>query len=527
MSTDIMTTTTTFAELELAAPVLKALQDLGYESPTPIQEQSIPAFLAGSDLLAQAQTGTGKTAAFALPILSQLDLKIKNPQALVIAPTRELAIQVAEAFQSYAKHLKGFHVTPIYGGQEYRVQLQALKRGTHVVVGTPGRVMDHLRRNTLSLDNLKTVVLDEADEMLKMGFIDDIEWILEQIPENHQTGLFSATLPTSIQKIAKRYLKDPEKIQIKSTDKTVASIEQVYMRVGRNQKLEALTRFLEVEDLQAAIIFTRTKTMSSELAEKLQARGYAVAALNGDLKQSQREKVIARIKKGSLDIIVATDVAARGIDVERVGHVINYDIPTDTESYIHRIGRTGRAGRKGKALLFVTPREQRLLKDIERAVHSPIKQIEPPTIAQMSELRNEQLADKVANIIAKSKKLKPYREMVDYVLQKAECTPEDAAMAFAYLLAQDNPMPIDELEAVSEPAANRRRSSRSNDRSDKPRRRSPSSGNRSGSGDRKSSGGDRKSSGKKFAKSDKPKRANKSSSDASKSKPKKKWVQSR
>ena len=490
-----MTASTNFEALALSPPILKAVLELGYESPTAIQEQSIPVFMAGKDLLAQAQTGTGKTAAFALPILSKLDLSVNSPQALIIAPTRELAIQVAEAFQSYAKHLKGFHVTPIYGGQEYGVQLKALKRGTHVVVGTPGRVMDHLRRKTLALDHLKTIVLDEADEMLKMGFIDDIEWILEQVPADHQTGLFSATLPASIQNIAKRYLTNPEKIQIKPSEKSVATIEQVFMRVNANQKLDALTRFLEVEKFEAAIIFTRTKTMSSELAEKLQARGYAVAALNGDMKQSQREKVIERIKKGSLDIVVATDVAARGIDVERIGHVINYDIPTDTESYIHRIGRTGRAGRKGKALLFVTPREQRLLKDIERAISQPIKQIEPPSVKQVSELRNQQLAEKVTNIISKSKNLKPYQEMIASIVEQIECNPNDIAAALAYLLEQSNPMPIYELDAVKEePAKRGRSSSRSYDRSDKPRGKKPGFA-------KKSYGGDRKSSDKKYGKS--------------------------
>lgn len=473
MSMDNMTTNLNFADLGIIPPVLKALQELGYETPTPIQEQSIPIFMKGGDLLAQAQTGTGKTAAFALPILSKLDLKLKSPQALIIAPTRELAIQVAEALQSYAKHLSGFHVTPIYGGQEYRVQLKSLKRGTHVVVGTPGRIMDHLRRNTLSLQHLHTVVLDEADEMLKMGFIDDIEWILEQIPEEHQTGLFSATMPSAIQKIARRYLNNAEKIKIKPTERSVAAIEQVYMRVTRNQKLEALTRFLEMEDLQASIIFTRTKTMSTELAEKLQARGYAVAALNGDMKQSQREKVIERIKNGTLDIIVATDVAARGIDVERIGHVINYDIPTDTESYIHRIGRTGRAGRTGKALLFVTPREGRLLKDIEKAVHQPIKEIEPPTIAQLSELRDQQLAEKVSNIIAKSKKLKPFYKTVDYLLEQTECDLEEIAVALSYLLEQTNPMPTGEMETHKREKENKRKQDNRKQDKRKPNNRKP------------------------------------------------------
>jgi len=453
-----------FGQLGLSPALLSALTEVGYEIPTPVQKLVIPILMEGQDLVAQAQTGTGKTAAFALPILEHVDLKKIKPQALIIAPTRELAIQVAEAFQSYARHLKGFHVTPIYGGQSYPIQLKALRRGAHVIVGTPGRVMDHLRRGTLSVDALKTVVLDEADEMLKMGFIEDIEWILEQIPQTHQTALFSATIPAFIQKIAKRYLKDAKKIHIKPQKSTADAIEQCYVRVSQNQKLDVLTRFLEVQDIQAAIIFTRTKTCSAELAERLQARGYAAAALNGDMSQSLREKVISRIKKGTLDIIVATDVAARGLDVERVSHVINYDIPCDSESYIHRIGRTGRAGRKGKALLFVTPREQHLLNAIERVMHKPIEQVEPPSLKEMNERRSQQLAEKIVGVIAKSKKLAPYREMVDSIIAESDATPNDVAAALAYLIQQSNPLPSNEIEAVSaesEPKQRRRdRSSR-------------------------------------------------------------------
>ena len=474
-----MPTIKPFNKLGLAPALLTSLTELGYEAPTPVQEESIPILMEGEDLLAQAQTGTGKTAAFALPILSNLNLNLKEPQAIVITPTRELAIQVAEAFQTYAKHLKGFHVTPIYGGQGYPIQLKALKRGVHVIVGTPGRLMDHLRRGTLSTKALKTVILDEADEMLKMGFVEDIEWILEQIPNEHQTGLFSATMPTSIQKIAKHYLKDAKKIHIKPKETTVEAIEQFYTTVTRNQKLEVLTRFLEVEDVQAAIIFTRTKNSSSELAEKLQARGYAAAALNGDMSQSAREKVISRIKKGSLDIIVATDVAARGIDVERVSHVINYDIPHDTEAYIHRIGRTGRAGRKGTALLFVAPREHRLLKDIERAVRSSIKQVEPPSVKEMSEIRSKQLAEKIMGVIEKCKKLKPFQEMVDNIIETNDCAPKDVAAALAYLMQQSNPLPSHDIEAARPEPEERGR--RREGRSSRPRRdRDRSSGKPSG-----------------------------------------------
>jgi ATP-dependent RNA helicase DeaD len=455
-STHPMSTEASFEKLGLPSPFLQTLATLGYETPTPIQSKSIPILLEGADLIAQAQTGRGKTAAFALPVLSMLDLQVKKPQALVIAPTRELAIQVAEAFQSYAKNLPGFHVAPIYGGQDYQTQLRALKRGLHVVVGTPGRVMDHLRRGSLSAAALKTVVLDEGDEMLRMGFIDDVEWILEQIPHAHQTALFSATLPLSIQKIAKRYLKDAKKVQIKPQKNTVDTIEQSYIRVAKNQKLEVLTRFLEVEDIQAALVFTRTKNASAELAEKLQARGHAAAALNGDMSQSLREKVIERIKGGSLDIIVATDVAARGIDVDRITHVINYDIPYDEESYIHRIGRTGRAGRKGKALLFVTPREYRLLRDIERAIHQPIKQIEPPSLKEMSEKRNKQLAEKVLATVENRKKLKPYHKIVKKVMEATDIDITEVAAALVCLIHQANPLPSNELEAA-EPERSKRR----------------------------------------------------------------------
>lgn len=430
----------TFGELGLSEPLLLSLSELGYESPTAIQAQSIPVLLEGRDLLAQAQTGTGKTASFALPILSHIDSSVKSPQALIIVPTRELAIQVAEAFQRYARHIKGVNVTSIYGGQSYDIQLRALSRGAHVIVGTPGRLMDLLERNKISFTALQHVVLDEADEMLKMGFIDDVETILKRIPEGHQTSLFSATMPSSIKNVAKRYLQDPIKIHIEPKESTVSSIEQFYTRVSKNQKLEVLTRFLEVENVSAAIIFTRTKLISDELAERLQARGYAAAALNGDMSQALRKRAIDRIKSGQLDIVVATDVAARGIDVERVSHVINYDIPHDTESYIHRIGRTGRAGRSGKALLFVTPREQYLLKDIERALNQKITPLEPPTVKDMRQKRCEQLAEKITEVINGQQSLKPYREMVNAITSEGDFSVEDVATAVICLLQQDNPL---------------------------------------------------------------------------------------
>ncbi len=431
--------TNAFAHFGLEKSILSALSDLGYERATPIQEQSIPVLLNGEDLLAQAQTGTGKTAAFALPILSGLDHSVRAPQALILAPTRELAIQVAEAFQSYAKHIKGFSVTPIYGGQDFGTQLRSLKRGSQVIVGTPGRLMDHMRRKTISLDALKMVVLDEADEMLKMGFAEDVEWILSQMTGPHQTALFSATLPSSIQKIAQKYLKNAKKIQIKAQVNAVETIEQCYISVSRNQKLEALTRLLEVEENQGVIIFTRTKNDSAELAEKLQARGYTAAALNGDMSQGAREKTINRLKKGDLDILVATDVAARGIDVERVTHVINYDIPTDVDAYIHRIGRTGRAGRNGKAILFVAPREMRLLNDIERHINKSIKRIEPPSLKVIREKRAELLTEKMITVIReKEKQIAPYIEIVMDLTDKHSLSAKSVAAALMYLNEEES-----------------------------------------------------------------------------------------
>jgi ATP-dependent RNA helicase DeaD len=380
-----------FADLGLSDSLLKTLADIGYETPSPIQAQCIPSCFEGRDLIGQAQTGTGKTAAFALPLMEQIDVKLTKPQALVLTPTRELAIQVAEALQSYAKNLPGFHVLPIYGGQSYTIQLKQLSRGAHIIVGTPGRVMDHLERKTLNLDNLKTMVLDEADEMLRMGFIDDVEWILERTPAQHQTALFSATMPEQIRRVAQKYLVEPREIKIKSATATVAAIRQVYWQVSGMHKLDALTRILEVEDnFDAAIIFVRTKNSTVELADKLSARGYAAAALNGDLNQQMRERVIEQLKSGALDIVVATDVAARGIDVPRVSHVVNYDIPYDTEAYVHRIGRTGRAGRTGNAILFVAPREVSMLRSIERATRSPIA---PLTLPSRADVTNKRVAD--------------------------------------------------------------------------------------------------------------------------------------
>ncbi|WP_423064070.1 DEAD/DEAH box helicase [Candidiatus Paracoxiella cheracis] len=442
-----MTSALSFEQLGLERNILRALNELGYERPSPIQEKSIPILVTGRDLLAQAQTGTGKTAAFALPVLNQLALKKKEPQVLVLTPTRELAIQVAEAFQSYAKHIPEFHVLPIYGGQEYKSQLRALKRGVHVVVGTPGRVMDHLERGTLKTNSLATLILDEADEMLRMGFIEAVEWILAQIKHEHQTAFFSATLPASIQRVAKQFLKNPARIHIEPTVTTVDSITQQYMLVSKKNKLDALTRYFEVEEMDAALIFTGTKTFSVEVAERLAARGYAVAALNGDMSQSLREQVISKIKKGTIDIIVATEVAARGLDVERITHVINFDIPQTVESYIHRIGRTGRAGQTGKALLLVTPREQRMLQEIERGVSHQIKSIQAPSINQVQQKRNVKFKTDIMNILT-TKDVSAYRELIENIALKNEHSELDIAAAIAYLACQHENASLEELEAV-------------------------------------------------------------------------------
>ena len=379
-----------FRELNLPAPLLAALDAVGYETPTPIQAQTIPQLLNGMDLLGHAPTGTGKTAAFALPLLSRIDLARPHVQVLVLTPTRELAIQVAEAFHRYASQLRGFHVLPIYGGQDYSGQIRQLKRGVHVVVGTPGRVMDHMRKGTLKLGTLQALVLDEADEMLRMGFIDDVEWILEQTPARRQMALFSATMPKEIQHIARRHLHEPQEISIESRTATADTIRQRYWLVSGLHKLDALTRILEVESFDGLLMFVRTKTATAELAERLEARGYAAAALNGDMAQKQREQMVERLKQGSLDILVATDVAARGLDVDRISHVVNYDIPYDTEAYIHRIGRTGRAGRRGDAILFVAPRERRMLNAIEKATRQKIEPLELPSTEVVN---NKRIAD--------------------------------------------------------------------------------------------------------------------------------------
>ncbi len=453
-----------FADLKLIKPVLQSIEEAGYEVPSPIQAESIPPLLAGRDLLGQAQTGTGKTAAFALPLLSNLDLSKRHPQVLVLAPTRELAIQVAEAWQTYARYLKGFHVLPIYGGQNISIQLRQLRRDVHVVVGTPGRVMDHLRRGTLKLGDLKTVVLDEADEMLRMGFIDDVETILKETPSERQVVLFSATMPAPIKRITSRYLTDPVEIKIKSKTSTVSTIKQLYWKGKTFLKLDVLTRILESDEFGAVIVFVRTKSMTIELAEKLEARGYATTALNGDIKQELREKTINRLKKGSLDIIVATDVVARGLDVKRITHVINYDMPHDTESYVHRIGRTGRAGREGTAILFIPPRGDRMLKSIERSTG---QKIEPLKLPSPQDITDNRIARFKANIIEtiNNNKLDFFETLVSELATESELTPTQIAAALSYLVQRERPL-IETKAAIPDFAFkdNDRREQRGNNR---------------------------------------------------------------
>jgi ATP-dependent RNA helicase DeaD len=429
--------------MKLAPPLLKALEDVGYEQPSPIQAESIPALLEGGDILGQAQTGTGKTAAFALPLLSRLDLSRREPQLLVLVPTRELAIQVAEAFQTYARHMKDFHVLPIYGGQSYEVQLRQLKRGVHVVVGTPGRVMDHMRNGKLKLDKLQALVLDEADEMLRMGFIDDVEWVLEQTPDTRQIALFSATMPKEIRKVAQKHLHEPTIIKIEQKTATAETITQRYWQVSGLHKLDALTRVLEAESFDAMLIFVRTKTATVELAEKLEARGHACEALNGDIPQKMRERIVERLKNGQIDILVATDVVARGLDVKRISHVVNYDIPTDVEAYIHRIGRTGRAGKTGDAIMFVSPREKRLLRAIEKTIRQPIEPMQMPTAKDINQQRMLRFKERVRDSLAGDKN-ELFYQLLTEVQQEESAEPMEIAAALAALLQGDEPLLLSE-----------------------------------------------------------------------------------
>ena len=443
-----------FRDMKLAAPLLTALDEVGYETPSPIQAEAIPHLLKGLDLLGHAPTGTGKTAAFALPLLSRIDLNNKAVQVMTLTPTRELAIQVAEAFQRYASHLKGFHVLPIYGGQDYTGQIRGLKRGVHVVVGTPGRVMDHMRKGTLKLGGLQALVLDEADEMLRMGFIDEVEWILEQAPAKRQMALFSATMPKQIERIARRHLHKPQEISIKAKTATAETIRQRYWMVGGLHKLDAFTRILEVEEFDAMLVFVRTKMATTELAEKLEARGYAAAAMNGDMAQKDRERMVERLKKGALDILVATDVAARGLDVERISHVINYDVPHDTESYVHRIGRTGRAGRSGEAILFVAPREQRMLSSIERATRQKIEKLEMPTTEDINDKRIADFKQRITDTLAEDG-LELFEQIVEQYTQEHDVPANEVAAALARLAQGDKPLLVKHAAHVEERAPRR------------------------------------------------------------------------
>jgi len=455
-----------FDALSLSAPVIKALNKVGYETPSPIQAAVIPDVMAGRDVIGQAQTGTGKTAAFALPLLTRINLKLASPQILVLTPTRELAIQVAEAFQRYAAFLKGFHVLPIYGGQEYGVQLRQLKRGVHVVVGTPGRVMDHMRRGTLKLDQLNCLVLDEADEMLRMGFIDDVEWVLEQLPEQRQIALFSATMPAPIRKISKKYLNDPSQITIKAKSMTADTIRQRYMLVNGRQKLEALTSLLESMTFNAILVFVRTKIETMGLSEKLAARGYACSALNGDISQRLREQTLARLKSGKIDMLIATDVAARGLDVDRISHVINYDIPNDPEAYTHRIGRTGRAGREGETILFVTPREQHLLRTIEKVTGKKIERMQLPTVETINRERIQRFKQRITDTL-ENENPDLFRSIIeDYQIETGRPAIE-IATALAKISQGDQPLLMEPRKQAKKEKASKK------EKQKKPRQASP------------------------------------------------------
>lgn len=442
-----MTSTTdiSFKDLNLPEHLLQALEKVGYEKPSPIQAESIPLLLQGHDLLGQAQTGTGKTAAFALPMLARLDPEDTTTQLLVLAPTRELAIQVAEAFHTYASFNRQIKVLPIYGGQSYDNQIRPLKRGVQVVVGTPGRIIDHIKRGTLKLDKLKFLVLDEADEMLRMGFIDDVEWILSHAPAERQTALFSATMPDRIRNITNNYLKNPKLVKIASKVSTASTIRQRFCQVAGHHKLEALTRILEVEEFDGVIIFVRTKTATLELAEKLAARGYAVEPLNGDIPQNARERTVERLKDGKIDILIATDVVARGLDVERVSHVINFDIPYDTESYVHRIGRTGRAGRQGDAILFISHREKRLLFAIEKATKQRIEPMPIPSVSELNEQRLKRFKQAVIEAMDDDS-IESLIPIIEAIQTETEATPEVLMAALAKIAQGEEPLLLKESD---------------------------------------------------------------------------------
>ena len=466
MSEEPTTPAITFDDLGLAPEVRKGLRDVGYETPSPIQAATIPTLLEGRDVVGLAQTGTGKTAAFALPILSRLDLSQKTPQALVLAPTRELALQVCEAFEKYAAHLRGVRVLPVYGGQGYGVQLSALRRGVHIVVGTPGRIMDHLDKGTLDLTELRFLVLDEADEMLNMGFADDVETILADTPTDKNVALFSATMPAQIRKLSAKYLRDPAEITVRNKTATAANITQRYLIVSYPQKVDALTRILEVENFEGMIVFVRTKHETETLAEKLRARGFSATAINGDVPQAVRERTVNQLKAAKLDILVATDVAARGLDVERISHVVNFDIPTDPESYVHRIGRTGRAGRSGQAISFVTPRERRLLKAIEKTARQPLTQMPLPTVEDVNVTRLARFDDAITTALGDEDKVSFFRDVVAHYMREHDVPEVDVAAALAAVLHGDTPLL---LEPEPERPARRERDDRRPDAGRPPR----------------------------------------------------------
>ncbi len=475
----------TFSDLGLGEKVLKALSDVGYETPSAIQAATIPTLLSGRDVVGLAQTGTGKTAAFALPILDRLDVSQKTPQALVLAPTRELALQVCEAFEKYASHVRGVHILPVYGGQGYGVQLSALRRGVHIVVGTPGRIMDHLDKGTLDLSELKYLVLDEADEMLKMGFAEDVETILADTPDTKQVALFSATMPAAIRRMSQQYLHDPEEITVKTKTTTSATITQRYLVVSYPQKIDALTRILEVENFEGMIIFARTKSATEEVAEKLRARGYSAAAINGDIAQPVREKTVNQLKSGKLDILVATDVAARGLDVERISHVVNFDIPTDTESYVHRIGRTGRAGRTGDAISFVTPRERGLVRAIERATRQELTEMQLPSVDEVNETRLSRFDDRITAALAENERIERFRDIVAHYVRHHDVPEVDVAAALAVVAQGESPLllepdPAPQRRTFDDRAARGDRPGRfdRDDRGDGPERRPRTGGGR-------------------------------------------------
>ena len=463
----------TFDDLGLEHAVLRALRDVGYETPSAIQAATIPALLTGRDVVGLAQTGTGKTAAFALPVLSRLDIEQKTPQALVLAPTRELALQVCEAFEKYSAHLPGVRVLPVYGGQGYGVQLSALRRGVHIVVGTPGRIMDHLDKGTLDLSELRFLVLDEADEMLKMGFAEDVETILAETPDDKQVALFSATMPPQIRRISKQYLSDAQEIAVKGKTTTSANTTQRYLIVAYPQKVDALTRILEVENFAGMIVFVRTKSETETLAEKLRARGYSASAINGDVPQPQRERTVDQLKQGKLDILVATDVAARGLDVERISHVVNFDIPTDTESYVHRIGRTGRAGRTGDAISFVTPRERYLLKSIEKATGQKLTPMQMPSADEVNTTRLARFDDAITAALTESQRVDRFRDIVLHYVRHHDVPEVDVAAALAVVAQGETPLLLDPDADPAPRESDRRDRGRREDRGPKRRGSQP------------------------------------------------------